>query len=213
VALSLAAYSGDWIHRSPPNVPPLVGPLSLAEHGPWSFEPSAPVAAQLPENLLTVSHEPDVKITHYGTRFNGGQLGCWGGPYTSEDISIIAVAPSRNKQWRCGMLMNVCGPGGCIVGVRQDTCPGCETNHLDLSEEGLDAVCGPDKGVCRASVSVYAVGCMIPEGIEAAREPVPAPESSRLRDALAAESLAHRSAELLYQASGAMSKSCRQPPP
>jgi hypothetical protein len=81
--------------------------------------------------LVTVSYEPDVKITHYGTRFSDRTLGCGDGTYSSHDKTIVAVATSRNKQWRCGALMEICGPGGCIIGVRQDSCPGCGTNHLD----------------------------------------------------------------------------------
>jgi hypothetical protein len=123
-------------------------------------------------------------------------------------VTIVAVSTERNKQWRCGMLLHVCGPGGCIVGVRQDTCPGCETNHLDLTESGLDAVCGAGQGVCRATVSVYAAVCMIPENIEATRQPVPAPDGRQLIETMTAQSPAHRIDSLIQLSSGAMSKSC-----
>jgi hypothetical protein len=50
--------------------------------------------------------------------------------------------------------MRVCGPGGCLLGQRQDSCGGCDGYHIDLSEEGLYLVCGPGSGVCRADLEV-----------------------------------------------------------
>jgi hypothetical protein len=169
---------------------------------------ATPPAPQALEDLVTVDFEPDVKITHYGTRFSGRTLGCGDGTYTSEDVSIIAVPTARNKQWRCGMLMEVCGPNACIVGVRQDTCPGCETNHLDLTEQGLDLVCGPNQGVCRASLRVYATDCMIPEGIPATRESVPEPDKTRLLAAMLHHAPPERESLLHELSAGAKARSC-----
>ena len=160
--------------------------------------------------VRTVSYEPDVKVTHYGTRFSGRKLGCGDGLYASEDLTIVAVASDRNKQWRCGFLMEICGEGGCIIGMRLDTCPGCGTNHVDLTEEGLDAVCGKNKGVCQASLRVYApTDCMIPEGIPADGLPVPQPEADRLLTGMMAVATPDLAGVLLEWSSGAKSKSCR----
>src|SRR5690606_9708657 len=48
----------------------------------------------------------------------------------------------------------ICGEGGCIVGQRQDACPGCSPVLFDLSESAFAAVCGIPSGVCAATVSV-----------------------------------------------------------
>jgi hypothetical protein len=76
-------------------------------------------------------------------------MGC-GGVYASEDETIVAVGPEREAQLPCGTLLAVCGPGGCVLAVRQDGCPGCGPGVFDLSEAGLARVCGPGSGVCRA---------------------------------------------------------------
>ncbi|HEY7467821.1 MAG TPA: hypothetical protein VIB47_14105 [Dehalococcoidia bacterium] len=106
--------------------------------------------------MTVVQNVPDVAVTHYGESFSGRILGCGGGTYASDDAGIIAVGSERNKEWPCGTLMRVCGPGGCLLGQRQDSCGGCDAYHVDLSEEGLYLVCGPGSGVCRASLEVVA---------------------------------------------------------
>jgi hypothetical protein len=106
------------------------------------------------EGLTVVQRVPDVAVTHYGESFNGRILGCGGGTYASDNGGIVAVGPERNDEWPCGTLIRVCGPGGCLLGQRQDTCPGCDGYHVDLSEEGLYLVCGPGSGVCRADLEV-----------------------------------------------------------
>jgi len=53
--------------------------------------------------------------------------------------------------------LRVCGPAGCIVGLRQDGCPGCGVNHLDLSESGIAIVCGPGAGRCRVEIEVLRI--------------------------------------------------------
>lgn len=93
-------------------------------------------------------------VTHYGESFNGHTLGCGGGSYSSGDDSILAVSPSRYDGWPCGTMLRVCGPVGCINGARQDACPACEPNQLDLSESGIAKVCGNGIGNCRVTIEL-----------------------------------------------------------
>jgi hypothetical protein len=96
-------------------------------------------------------------ITHYGDSFNGGTLGCGYGVYTSEDPTIIAVSPARYEQLPCGTLIEMCGPGGCLVGMRKDSCPGCIDNGFDLSEAAIARVCGQGSDVCKANVNAIGI--------------------------------------------------------
>lgn len=83
--------------------------------------------------------------TAYHDSFTNKKMGCTGaGPYLPTDISIIAVGPAMYDQFPCGTKIEVCGPKGCLSGVRKDTCPGCLAYHVDLSRAGLTAVCGPN---------------------------------------------------------------------
>ncbi|MPZ49468.1 MAG: hypothetical protein GEU75_09260 [Dehalococcoidia bacterium] len=93
-------------------------------------------------------------VTHYGAQYNGQPLGCGKGTYASADTSIIAVGPARNREWPCGTLISVCGPTGCILTVRQDSCPGCGPYHADLSEAGIARVCGEGVGLCKVELQV-----------------------------------------------------------
>jgi len=90
--------------------------------------------------------------THYGESFAGQPLGCGYGPYDPWDPSIIAVGPSRYRDWPCGAFLEVCGPAGCILGIRQDSCPGCVSNVVDLSEAGSQIVCGAPPHTCRVTI-------------------------------------------------------------
>lgn len=80
--------------------------------------------------------------THYGESYNGSNLGCGTGTYSSSNPDIVAVSPARYGEWPCGTVFEVCGAGGCIRATRHDACPGCSANHLDLSEAGIQAACG-----------------------------------------------------------------------
>jgi hypothetical protein len=102
--------------------------------------------------------EPSAWITHYGERFNDRTVGCWNyGDYSSDDPTIIAVNPTLYDELPCGTLLELCGPGGCMVGARKDSCPGCRPNGFDLSEAGFKRVCGDADGVCTATVEVLTV--------------------------------------------------------
>lgn len=101
--------------------------------------------------------EASGRATHYGVSYHGQRMGCPGaGRYSTYDPTIIAVPPSRYAQWPCGTALVVSGPGGTIIGTRQDACPGCDAAGVivDLSEEGHRRVCGV--GTCWVTVARYA---------------------------------------------------------
>jgi hypothetical protein len=55
----------------------------------------------------------------------------------------------------CGSPLRICGPTGCIEGgVREDSCPQCWGDWVDLSTAGIAAVCGPEVSSCNVSVEV-----------------------------------------------------------
>ena len=79
----------------------------------------------------------------YSDSFANKPMGCTGaGPYKATDLTIVAVGPAMYNQFPCGTSIEVCGPKGCLTGVRKDACPGCQSYHVDLSRAGLTAVCG-----------------------------------------------------------------------
>jgi LysM repeat protein len=81
----------------------------------------------------------------YHDSFTNKPMGCMGaGPYKPTDTTIVAVGPAMYGQFPCGTSIEVCGPKGCLTGVRKDSCPGCQGYHVDLSRAGLTAVCGPN---------------------------------------------------------------------
>jgi hypothetical protein len=103
----------------------------------------------------------DVIATHYGVAYNGRTLSCGTGYYTSDNLTILAIGPSRHYEWPCGTYLQVCGPLDCNLVVRHDSCPGCGRNLIDLSEAGLDYVCGYNTSTCR--VTIQRVMLMDPE--------------------------------------------------
>jgi hypothetical protein len=73
--------------------------------------------------------------------------------YDPQDPTIAAVAwPSRDAEWPCGTSLEICGAAGCIQAIRVDACPGCGYNQVDLSERGIELVCGPDIGTCSVTI-------------------------------------------------------------
>ena len=80
-------------------------------------------------------------------------MGCNGaGVYNTQDITVIAVGRAAHDDFPCGTLIEVCGPKGCIKGVRKDSCPGCPGYDVDLSRAGFNAVCGPAANSCRVTL-------------------------------------------------------------
>jgi hypothetical protein len=122
--------------RVPPTaVPPTPGPTKA---------PPAPVAS---------GAVIQGQATAYGPAYNGQKMGC-GGVYSSDNPTILAVSPARYAQWPCGTQLQVCGPAGCLIVTRQDACPGCYANLVDLSEAGNAAVCGSPPHTCRVTLQV-----------------------------------------------------------
>src|SRR5262249_40204791 len=91
--------------------------------------------------------------THYGASYTGESLAC-GGLYAPADPTILAVGPAHYGDWGCGATLRVCGVAGCLTGTRQDSCPGCVFNVLDLSEAGIALVCGPGTGACSVMIEL-----------------------------------------------------------
>ena len=127
----------------PPTRTPAPSPTRTPE--PVTQSQSVPVAAI---GALISGH-----ATSYGASYNGHSMGC-GGVYSSNDVTIMAVSPARYREWPCGTRVQVCGPAGCIVVTRQDACPGCYANLVDLSEAGNAAVCGSPPHTCRVTLQL-----------------------------------------------------------
>ena len=83
------------------------------------------------------------------------------GLYDPYDPTIVAVGPSRYKEWPCGTKLRVCAQGNanrrgapldgakkvgnvpsvqCVDVVRVDSCPGCGHYLIDLSEAAFEAL-------------------------------------------------------------------------
>lgn len=91
--------------------------------------------------LGTEAQAQEFRVTHYGESYNGQRMGC-GGIYSSNDTTIAAVGYPYNAAWPCGTVLELEGPAGSLVVIRQDTCPGCGAGLIDLSEAGIIEVCG-----------------------------------------------------------------------
>lgn len=109
---------------------------------------------QVPGDVSEGEGVIDGEATRYGESYNGLPLGCGTGDYSSGDTDIVAVGPARYADWPCGTGFTICGSNSCILAHRQDACPGCGANHLDLSEAGIEAVCGPEVGRCEVTIEV-----------------------------------------------------------
>lgn len=101
--------------------------------------------------------------THYGAGYQGSRMGCAGaGSYDTANPRILAVAPHHYEprpgyeHWPCGTMFEITGPCGTsactLVTPRTDSCPGCAPSTIDLSEAGLQRVCGSASGVCSVTI-------------------------------------------------------------
>ncbi len=141
---------------TPTTVPPTATPTPVAPTAtsvPPTATPTQPAPTPTPTPTAGEDPSPELLngiVTHYGVEFEGLPLGC-GGVYHSDDPAVIAVGPDH-YDWPCGMPLEVCGAAGCIEGERQDSCPGCVPNQLDLSEAGILIVCGPGISICAVTI-------------------------------------------------------------
>jgi hypothetical protein len=135
-------------------IPPTATPVPPTPT-PVPPTPTPPPPTATPEQQAAV--EPPAggelvlgTITPYADSLTGNTLGCNGyGAYEPENPTIIAVSPDRYEEWPCGTTLGICGVDAdtgvitsCVVGVRQDSCPGCTANHLDVSRAIFEIICG-----------------------------------------------------------------------
>jgi hypothetical protein len=133
-----------------PPTPTPEPPTPTPEPQPTSSLPAPPEGTEL---LLG-------SITSYNDALAGSTLGCNGyGVYNPDDPTVIAVGPDYYEEWPCGTRLGLCGIDAqsgvitnCIVGIRQDSCPGCISIHLDVSRAAFELLCGP--GVIRCAVAI-----------------------------------------------------------
>ena len=109
-------------------------------------------AMAVPVTAADQQSEIEGIATHYGVSYHGQRMGCYGDRYDSYDPTIVAVSPARYAEWPCGSNLLVTGPEGSIMVTRQDACPGCSPNMIDLSEAGSIAVCGGRPHTCRVTI-------------------------------------------------------------
>jgi hypothetical protein len=156
-APSLSALQQNWsVHLTQATWSRALAPLpaEIAEVLPAIAAP----AVEAPPVLLPVGPQFRGWATHYGESFTGGVLACGTGYYQPTNATILAVGPSRNGDWPCGAMLHVCGPAGCTTVTRQDSCPGCGPNVLDLSEAGNELVCGAPPHTCRVTMQEVEYG-------------------------------------------------------
>jgi hypothetical protein len=128
-----------------------------------TLEPPSPTPTEAPSATPTALNEGfhTGTITRYSDNLAGETLGCSGyGVYNPDNATVVAVGPEHWDEWACGQSIGVCGVDpttgailGCIVGVRQDSCPGCVGYDLDLSRAAFEIVCGPTASRCTAIVT------------------------------------------------------------
>ena len=134
-------------------VPPTATPTATLPPPTPTPVPPAPIPAST--GLLIGN------VTPYADSLAGSTLGCNGyGDYDPGNPTIIAVGPDHYEDWPCGTNLGVCSidtatgiVSSCIVGVRQDSCPGCEGNHLDVSRAAFEILCGNNASRCTVVIT------------------------------------------------------------
>lgn len=77
---------------------------------------------------------------------------------TPNDLDIAAFdAQSYAGSTACGACVKVKGPSGEVTVRIVDSCPGCDPNHLDLSESAFAKIAEPSRG--RVPVTFSTVAC------------------------------------------------------
>ena len=139
---------------TPTPEPPTPTPtFAVPDNVPLLGEYVPPTATPTPTR--TPADDPDEEVdadgpvaanaTRYADSLEGNSMAC-GGAFDQDNQFVVAVSLAYDQAWKCGTQLEICGPGGCIVGVRTDTCPGCPGADIDMSRAGIDAVCGNQTG-------------------------------------------------------------------
>jgi hypothetical protein len=132
-------------------VPPTATPTATFTPIPPTPTPLPPTPTPVPSTPISASSGLILgSVTPYADALAGSTLGCNGyGVYDPNNPTVIAVGPEHYEDWPCGTNLGVCGVDtntgvvtSCIVGVRQDSCPGCVGNHLDVSRAAFEILCG-----------------------------------------------------------------------
>ena len=112
-------------------------------------EPTATPQATATPLPTPIHYECCLKATRYGENYNGQPFGCYDlvrgvpvGVYSSDDPTILAAPPARYGEWPCGTEIEICSNVTCLTVWRVDSCPGCVRDHIDLSESGIETLCG-----------------------------------------------------------------------
>lgn len=140
-------------------------PTAIASPVPPKIDQAAAeYALSIPAPMPVGAPTFNLRATHYGISYQGLPMGCppvtmpagrpWGNRYETSDPQIVAAGAALAAVAPCGTLLEVCGPAGCIMAYRLDSCPGCDQyGMIDLSEAGIVAVCG-SQGSCSVTVKV-----------------------------------------------------------
>lgn len=79
---------------------------------------------------------------------------------TSSDLDVAAFDfPDFAKSASCGSCIKVSGPKGAVTIRIVDSCPGCQNNHLDLSESAFAKIADPKAG--RIPITFQTVACNV----------------------------------------------------
>lgn len=86
------------------------------------------------------------------TYYNATGAGACSFGASPNDLMVAAIDPENYSRARlCGAFIRVIGPKGEVVVRIVDLCPGCGTNHLDLSREAFETIANLSSG--RVSVT------------------------------------------------------------
>lgn len=78
----------------------------------------------------------------------------------SSDLDVAAFNfPEFAKSASCGSCINVSGPSGAVIIRIVDSCPGCEKNHLDLSQSAFAKIATLEAG--RVPITYQSVACTV----------------------------------------------------
>ncbi len=149
--------------ETPTPIPPTATPIPpTATPIPPTETPVPPTETPLPDQLVATpgsgqtlfAGELTGHATMYAPSLAGNTLGCNGyGVYDPANQTVVAVGPALYDTFPCGTVLQICGPGGCIVAAREDSCPGCGGADIDMSTAGVTAVCGDGVLECEVTIS------------------------------------------------------------